>query len=111
MSLIPIKESDKLSFNDDIISTLLDGIISFRIISFFVAPNTLNSLILSLSVLINPFKIVLKVTIKFISQAIKIIDSVFAPNQMMISGPKATFGKLLIIVINGSIIFFIVGKI
>ena len=45
MSLIPIKESDKLSFNDDIISTLLDGIISFRIISFFVAPNTLNSLI------------------------------------------------------------------
>ena len=56
--ITPIKESDKLSFNDDVISTLLDGIISFRIISFLVAPNTLNSLILSLSVLINPFKIV-----------------------------------------------------
>ena len=36
MSLIPIKESDKLSFNDDIISTLLDGIISFKIISFWL---------------------------------------------------------------------------
>ena len=48
-------------------------------------------------------------TIKLINKAMTIIDFVFAPAQMMMIGPKATLGKLLIIVKNGSIILASVG--
>ena len=46
------------------------------------------------------------VTITLIKSELNIMDLVDAPNQMMIKGPQATFGKLLIATINGSKILF-----
>ena len=52
----------------------------------------------------------MNVTIKLIRRAINMMDFILAPIQMIIKGPRATLGKLLIMVIKGSNIFFRVGK-
>ena len=66
------------------------------------ALKVLAILIISLSVLIKPFKILRIVTINEIARAITIIELVPAPTQMIIIGPNATFGKLFNITKNGS---------
>ena len=93
-------------FNDDMISFFADGIIKCSKISVFDAPKTLNNFIKSLSHDSMPFKIVINVTIMLINRALKIIDEVLVPNQIIINGPKATLGRLLRATMNGSRIFF-----
>ena len=59
-----------------------------------------------MSVSINPLYTVIIVTIREINKAIIIIDLILAPKNMIIIGPIATFGKLLIIVKYGSITLY-----
>ena len=59
-------------------------------------------LIFSLSVFMKPCKISRMVTIKEIARAITIIEVVPEPTQIIMIGPKATFGKLLRTTKNGS---------
>lgn len=106
MTYIPIKDIEIFIFNDDIISVFADGTINLVKMFSLFAPNTLNSLIKSLSQASIPFKIVRLVTITLIKSELNIIDLVVAPNQMMIRGPSATFGKLFNATINGSKILF-----
>lgn len=109
--ITPIRDIDIFSFKADMISFLEEGMIRCNIISFLEAPSTLNNFIRYGSVAFIPFKIVINVTIKLISRAMKIIDFILAPIQIMIKGPSATLGRLLIIVMKGSNIFFNVGNI
>ena len=64
--------------------------------------NVLAILIFSGSVFINPFNIPSIVTTREIASAITIIELVPAPTQIIIIGPRATFGKLFNITKNGS---------
>lgn len=49
---------------------------------------------------------VILVTITLIKSELNIIDLVVAPNQIIISGPSATLGKLFNATMNGSKILF-----
>ncbi len=104
--ITPINDIEIFIFSDETISDFADGTINLVNIFSLFAPNTLNSFIKSLSHASIPFKIVMLVTITLIKSELNIMDLVDAPNQMMIKGPKATFGKLLIATINGSKILF-----
>lgn len=107
--ITPIRDIDIFSFMLDRIVSLFDGSIRYSSVCRFVAWNVLNIFILYSSVFISPLYIVIRVTIVFISKLITIIDLVFAPNHIISSGPRDTFGRLFIRFRNGSNIFFNIG--
>ena len=67
-----------------------------------LAPKVLAIFIFSLSVFIKPCKISKMVTIREIARAITMIACVPEPTQIIIIGPRATFGKLFNTTKNGS---------
>ena len=100
--ITPIRFIDIFIFREDNIYILEDGNIRLNKILVLLAPNILNNFICSVSQERKPFNIVIVVTITLISKPLNIIELVFVPIIIMIKGPKATFGKLLITIINGS---------
>lgn len=93
-------------FSDDVMAFRDDGIISFVSIFSLLAPNTLNNLIRSRSHASIPFNIVIIVTMVLMRSELNIIDLAVAPNQIIIRGPRAILGKLLIATRKGSNICF-----
>ena len=81
---------------------MFDGITIFVSIWNLLALKVFAILIFSLSVSIKPCKISSIVTIKEIASAITIIELVPEPTQIIITGPRATLGKLFRTTKNGS---------
>lgn len=99
----PIKDMEIFNFKEETIVCKLAGITSLSNICFLVAPNDFSNLILLASIFKKPLYIVIILTIKLINKAMTIIDLTFAPIQIIKIGPKATLGRELIKVKNGSI--------
>lgn len=106
--ITPIK--DKLIFIFKVFTKLfvLPLSISFVNICDLLAPNDFISIILDLSVLENALYIPIIVVNTDINRAIKIIDFVFAPIQIIINGPSDIFGSEFSTVRYGSSIFEVV---
>ena len=66
---------------------------SFVNICILFAPNVFNSIIFCLSVLIKALYILIIAVNTVIKSVIKIIELVFAPIQIIISGPSDTLGS------------------
>ena len=100
--IIPIKHILIFIFNELIIISKFPLKISILYICHLVAFKLFISFILLLSVLINPFNIVIMLIIDDIKSAINIMELVFAPIHIIKIGPSATLGRLFNIVKYGS---------
>mgnify|MGYP004556749803 FL=1 len=91
--MTPIKE--RLIFIFKVFTRLLVFPLSTNLVNNcnLVAPNDLIRIILDLSVVIKALYILIIVVKTDINKAIKIIDLVFAPIQIIINGPSDILGK------------------
>lgn len=89
-------------FKEFIKVEILAGITTLVNSCNLVAPNVLAILIFSLSVFMKPCKMSRIVTIREIARAMTIIAEVPEPTQIIIIGPRATFGRLFNTTKNGS---------